>query len=119
VSLAWAGVRFVLAEREGGAILTLGLPRWPAQAIMPVGFLLIAGFGIWKVADSWKPRLAAALGLLVPLLFLLAPASAGVLWAAVAILLAAALLGMPIFATLCGLALILYWHGGIDRKSVV
>ena len=77
VSLAWAGVRFVLAEREGGAILTLGLPRWPAQAIMPVGFLLIAGFGIWKVADSWKPRLASALGLLVPLLFVLAPASAG------------------------------------------
>src|ERR1019366_9244169 len=62
VSLAWAGVRFVLAEREGGAILTLGLPRWPAQAIMPVGFLLIAGFGIWKVAvpgsRGWQRRWA-------------------------------------------------------------
>jgi tripartite ATP-independent transporter DctM subunit len=118
VSLAWAGVGFVLAEREGGAILTLGLPRWPVQAIMPVGFLLIAGFGIWKVADSWKPRLAAALGLLVPLLFLLAPAGAGLLWAGVAILLAAALLGMPIFATLGGLALILYWHGGIPVATL-
>ena len=118
VSLAWAGIQFVLAEREGGAGLALGLPRWPAQAIMPLGFLLIAGFGIWKAADSWKPRLAAALGLLVPLVFALAPASAGLLWAGVAIVLAAALLGMPIFATLGGIALILYWHGGIPVATL-
>src|ERR1035438_7416903 len=54
VSLAWAGVRFVLAEREGGGILTLGLPRWPAQAIMPGGFPRVFGCGARFGGMGWR-----------------------------------------------------------------
>ncbi len=40
-SLCWASWQFVLSQREGGAMLALGIPKWVAQLVMPVGFLLI------------------------------------------------------------------------------
>ena len=118
--LAWASLQFVLAEREGGLILALGIPRWVAESIMPAGFLLIALRAVWYASESRKLRLAAALGLLVPLAFALGPKPEGnlVLWAGMGIILVAALLGLPIFATLGGIALLLFWNQGVPVAAV-
>ena len=120
MGLAWASLQFVLAEREGGLILALGIPRWVAESIMPAGFLLIALRAVWYASESRKLRLAAALGLLVPLAFALGPKPEGnlILWAAIGIILVAALLGLPIFATLGGIALLLFWNQGVPVAAV-
>lgn len=40
--IAWQSWRFVAAEAEFGATLFSGLPAWPFQMILPVGFALLA-----------------------------------------------------------------------------
>ena len=120
LALAWAGMQFVLAEREGGAMLAAGIPRWVAESIMPVGFLAIAARVLWHCSPRWKLRLAGAAVLAVPvaLALLPAPESAWPMWLGLGIIGAAALLGLPIFATLGGLALLLFWNAGVTIAAV-
>src|ERR1019366_6249408 len=118
--LAWAGAMFVNAERLGAGELAAGIPRWMAQAAMPAGFLAVAAGIVWHAAPHRRGRLLAALGLCVPLVlgFLPAPHSATILAAGVGVILVAALLGLPIFATLGGIALMLFWNAGVPVAAV-
>jgi len=120
LALAWASLEFVRAEREGGGILAAGVPRWVAQIAMPAGFLLVALRIVWYASPRWKPRLAAAAGLLVPVLLFVAPKPEGpaALLMGLAVILVAAMLGLPIFATLGGIALLLFWSQGLPVAAV-
>jgi C4-dicarboxylate transporter DctM subunit len=120
ICMAWACARFVEAERLDGGILALGIPRWVAQAVMPVGFLAVALAIVWHAAPHRMGKAVAALGLSLPLLlaFVPAPHSETMLVIGIAIILAAALLGLPIFATLAGIALLLFWNEGVPVAAV-
>ncbi len=118
--LAWAGAQLVNAERLEGGTLAAGIPRWVAQAVMPAGFLAVAAGIVWHAAPGRRGRLAAAIALCVPCVFGLLPAahSATFLIAGIAVVLVAALLGLPIFATLGGIALLLFWNEGVPVAAV-
>jgi len=118
--LAWASLQFVLETRQGGDMLAMGIPKWVAQAIMPAGFLLIAARVVWRASDIARWRVVAALGLLVPVALALGPAPQGNawLWAGIPLLAACSLLGLPIFATLGGIGLLLFWNGGMPVAGV-
>ena len=119
LALAWASLQFVLAEREGGTILALGIGKWVAEAIMPVGFLAVALRAAWSASPRMRLRTLAAAGLLVPLaLELTGVAGSGLLWPLIGVILAAAFLGLPIFATLGGIALVLFWNEGVPIAAV-
>ena len=120
IALAWAAALFVNAERLDGGILAAGIPRWVAQIAMPGGFLLVAAGIVWHAAPHRRGRLLAAVGLLAPCLlgWMPAPHGTGLLAAGVSVILAAALLGLPIFATLGGIALLLFWNGGVPVAAV-
>ncbi len=119
LALAWASLQFVLAERQGGTLLALGIGKWVAEAIMPVGFLVVAVRAAWSASPRMTFRLLAAAGLLVPLALELAgPAGGSLLWPLICLILAAALLGLPIFATLGGIALVLFWNEGVPIAAV-
>jgi tripartite ATP-independent transporter DctM subunit len=120
ICLAWAAAVFVNAERLEGSKLAAALPSWVAQAIMPAGFLAVAAGIVWHAAPHRRGRLLAALGLCVPFLFgcMPAPHSAAMLTAGITVILAAALLGLPIFATLGGIALMLFWNEGVPVAAV-
>ena len=98
ICLAWASARFVN---------TVG------QSIMPVGFLLVA-LGIRR--QTW----VLGLGLLVPAMLGLLPAphSTVVVACGIGVILVAALLELPIFATLGGIALVLFWNEGVPVAAV-
>ena len=87
---------------------------------MPAGFLAVALGIVWHAAPDRRGRLWAALGLCLPLAFgfLPAPNSAVLLTAGIAVILAAALLGLPIFATLGGVALMLFWNADVPVAAV-
>jgi TRAP-type C4-dicarboxylate transport system permease small subunit len=112
--LCAASVRFVLSEKQGGNILTAGLPVWVVELILPVGFALVALRLWWGAADGWAGRAAVAA---------LAAAACGIgarpplepsalVLPALGALVAATILGAPVFTALGGAALILFWGAG-------
>jgi tripartite ATP-independent transporter DctM subunit len=113
-TLCWASYQFVASERSIGTTLALGVPSWVLALIMPFGFLMIALRAIRGAGASSRHRLAAALFLLAPLVLNFAPRPEGpaVLWIGIVVILAGAVLGLPIFATLGGVALLLLWNIG-------
>jgi len=119
-ALCWASYQFVLSQEEGGAILALGIAKWVVQLVMPAGFLLIAIRAVLGAGPRAAQKIAAALFLLIPLALYFAPPSQGptLLWIGIPAILASAVLGLPIFATLGGIALLLFWNAGLPVASV-
>jgi C4-dicarboxylate transporter DctM subunit len=119
-SLCWASCQFVASERSGGKMLALGIPNWVPAVVMPVGFLLVTIRAIRGAGSGATPRLRAALFLLVPLALSFAPQPQGslVLWIGIPVIVAGAILGLPVFATLGGIALLLLWSVGQPAATV-
>jgi C4-dicarboxylate transporter, DctM subunit len=118
--LTIAGVRFVFQQREAGNILVYGVPIWIAQAILPLGFALIAIRLIKHAADKWTGRagaaVIAALALAAGAWLNLDPSQ--LIIPGFVILLAATVLGAPIFITLGGAAIILLWGDTIPLEMM-
>ncbi|MEK7404898.1 MAG: TRAP transporter large permease subunit [Acidobacteriota bacterium] len=118
--LCWASLELARAERLAGTILALGVPVWAVVCIMPVGFAVVAARVIRLASPGWRGRLLAALGLAVPAVLGLVdtlPAESLAHPGAAVILIATAL-GLPIFATLGGLALLFFWSQATPVASV-
>ena len=118
--LCMASVQFVTAERTGGNILAYGIPIWVIQLALPLGFAAVSLRLLWHASRGWRGRALAAL-LAAVVLCLLAwtpvPAEKLVLPALLA-LLVATIFGAPVFTTLGGAALILFWGGGQPVASI-
>ena len=114
-----ASLDFVCAERSGGNVIAYGVPVWLMAAALPAGFGLMT-LRLAGDAPSWPARAAA---LLAALAIGVAAAkgialSASLVGALLAVLLVAAVLGSPVFATLGGLALVLFWGDGLPIASI-
>ena len=109
--LCLASVRFLLTEREGGGRLAYHIPTWTVELVLPVGFGLVAARLLWHAAGHWKGRAAGlALASAIVLFFAHSPVAPERLVApALVALLAATVLGAPVFTTIGGAALILFW----------
>src|SRR5437762_3263830 len=127
-SLAIAATQFVVEEKGAGAVLAYGMPIWVVEMCLPVGFGLITAYLVWHAGENWRGRLAAsALAGVVILFAARSPISPGrLVWPFLFALLVATLLGIPVFVTLGGIALILFWGIGqpigsitIDHYSLV
>ena len=116
--LTVAGVEFVKQEKESGNFLVGTMPIWWVQVIMPVGFALVTWRLLWNSSPKWWGRavvLAASAGL-VWLVTHPPIDPAKLVWPAIAVLLVATVLGAPIFVTLGGTAMLLFW--GEDQPIV-
>ena len=120
VFLCVAAAQLAASEREGGSMMAYQIPIWTVQLIMPVGFAVIALRLLWNASGRWGGRLAA---------LLLAGGIAGIglhpfvaperlVMPGLIGLLAAVILGAPIFALLGGAALILFWGDGTPIASL-
>ena len=108
--LTLAGVEFVKTERESGNILVGTMPIWWIQTITPIGFALVTWRLLRNASPKWWGRavVLVASGLLVWLATHPPTDPAKLVWPAIATLLAATVLGAPIFVTLGGAAMILF-----------
>jgi C4-dicarboxylate transporter DctM subunit len=118
--LCVASLQFVSQEREGGSVLAYGIPLWVIQLAMPVGFSLICLRLIWRSARTWWRR---SFALVLAAAFILAAIFppleiSSLTLPALAALLAATILGAPIFVALGGAAMILFWSRDVPITAV-
>ncbi len=120
ICLAYASVELVKVERESGSYLLQGIPKWWVQLIMPVGFAVIALRGAWHAGPRWWAKAIAAAGLFIPLILYYAgsPGPAPIFQLGIVLMVAATLLGLPIFAVFGGFALLLFWSSGTPVASI-
>lgn len=112
--LCVASARFIADTMGLNKILAYGIPVWVVQLFLPLGFGLVALRLVWCVSPEWKWRV-------LTLMLCIAVAAMGY-WSpiepeqlripALVVLLIATVLGAPVFATLGGAALILFWSAG-------
>jgi tripartite ATP-independent transporter DctM subunit len=114
-------VDLVRNERESGRILAGEIPVWVAQVALPVAFALIAVRLVWRAGPTWRSRLVPAVGIALGLWLAQMPGWYVALpaWPAVMMVLAAALLGAPIFVVLGGLAVFLFLKEAIPPVAVL
>lgn len=118
--LAMSSWQLVVVEAEVRQVLAYGLPTWWVQATMPLGFALL-GFRLGGRCgrSTWAKFIWGAGAVLAGAWLTRAfDGTASVLWPGLALLLAALLLGAPIFAILGGMALALFWQNGSPLASV-
>ena len=118
--LAVASFRFVMTEREAGTMLWSRVPVWLVEAILPIGFALIA---TRLIAGSSRNRAGQILAATIALAaatcgsFIDIPSWPLVVGAFAAVCIIAAA-GAPIFAVLGGVALVAYWATDIPIAAM-
>jgi C4-dicarboxylate transporter, DctM subunit len=112
--LCAASARFVLEERAGGSELAYGIPLWMVQLAMPIGFAAIALRLLVRATVTWRGR---ALALLLAGAIGVAGAYVPTPVALIGLLIATAL-GAPIFVTIGGAALILFFGNNVPITAV-
>ncbi|MDD2684354.1 MAG: TRAP transporter large permease subunit, partial [Candidatus Cloacimonetes bacterium] len=123
-----ASYQFVMSERPVGDILAYNIPKWWVQMVMPIGFGLITLRLWWRSGKNWMMR-AASLLLSVALLWIFYKPfcdPAHLFWPFLILLLVATVLGAPLYVTLGGAAVMLFWSEGstvdalpVDQYSLV
>jgi C4-dicarboxylate transporter, DctM subunit len=120
VFLALGSAKFVLSEKEAGTVMAWQIPLWTVQLLMPAGFALIAWRLLWHSSAGWRGRAAAlaVAGALIVLALWPPLSPAKLVWPSLLVLLAATLAGAPVFVTLGGAALILFWGDDMGVTSI-
>ncbi len=118
--LCWAAIQFVITEKHAGGLLAYRIPIWAIQLFLPAGFALIAGRLITHASSHW---IGKSVGLFLTILqcWLLASQPflpSRMVWPAITVLMLATALGAPVFVTLGGTALILFWGQGLPIAAV-
>ncbi|MCY3592947.1 MAG: TRAP transporter large permease subunit [Acidobacteria bacterium] len=118
--LGRASLDLVQIEREGGIEMAAGVPVWVGQAVMPVGFAILALRLVWKSSDLWTGRAIAGFGIVLGL-WIGANADsfadrAATPW--LVLILASTLLGGPIFAALGGAAVFLFLSDFVPLAAI-
>jgi tripartite ATP-independent transporter DctM subunit len=118
--LTAAAAQFVATEFRADKTLVYGIPLWVVELVLPFGFAAVAWRLLRHAGETWKLRLlAAALCLAVVLMGVWSPiAPSRLVIPALMALLAATIAGAPVFTTLGGAALILFWGDGQPIASL-
>lgn len=116
--LTYSSVCVVLAEREQGQRLSFGLPLWISESVMPLALGTMTLSYVLNASGSWSGRFGVAL--VVGGVFALGMASPSdpLVWLLCGLLIAATLLGSPVFAAMAGLGMILFWRDGTPVSAV-
>ena len=115
-----ASLQYVLEMRPLGKILVYGIPTWVIQLILPIGFGLVMLRLVWHASEKYGGRaLALTLAAAAVGMAVWAPGSPERLMIpALVVLGLATLLGAPVFTALGGAALILFWGHDLPVQAV-
>ena len=119
--LALGGARLLQVHYEAGKEIAIGVPTWAADLAFPIAFGLIALRLVWKCSPAMSGRVLAAAGIAAGAWISTHPEllldQSG--WPWIAVLVGAAILGMPIYALIGGAAVILFLVQGDSPANAV
>lgn len=117
--LAYSAVGVVLADRIQGDRLVFGLPTWVSECVMPLALALIALRLAWRAGVSWKGRAVAFATIAAAFSLGAIPGAGEKLWLPLlALVIGATLVGSPVFLAMGGVALVLFFKGGVPVSAV-
>ena len=118
--LCAASAQFVRSEIPTDQVIAYGIKAWYVQLLLPIGFGVIALRLWWHAEKTWRGRVVAlALVAVFVAVALWAPVSpAKMKWPALGALILATVLGAPVFTTLGGAAMILFWAEDVPIAAV-
>ncbi|MEI6083821.1 MAG: TRAP transporter large permease subunit [Verrucomicrobiota bacterium] len=118
--LCVASIEFVRTEIPSANVIAYGVKTWWVQSLLPAGFGAIALRLWWHAAKTWRGRLVALalIGVLIGATRFVPISPETLKWPALGMLLLATVLGAPIFTTLGGAAMILFWGEGVKIAAV-
>jgi C4-dicarboxylate transporter DctM subunit len=100
-------------------MLPIGIPEWVSESVMPIALAMMALVFAYKASDRWWGRAVAFLAIPAAFAIGLLPAGAqGYLWPLALVVLAAALLGAPVFIAMGGIAAVLFFADGTPVSAV-
>jgi tripartite ATP-independent transporter DctM subunit len=117
--LAWAAWGVVRANREEGRTLMGGVPVWVLELVMPAALGLMVFRFAGGASPGWPGRLVALAAVPAAFALGLAPervAAAG--WPMAGLILAALVLGTPVFVAMAALALFFFFRDGVPVTAV-
>ena len=117
--LSYASAQVVRANAIDPKLFPFGVPEWVSEAIMPLSLAIMAVVFAWKASDTWWGRLLALAA--IPAVFAmgwLPPELAANVWPLALVILAAALIGAPVFVAMGGIALLLFFRDGTPVAAV-
>ncbi len=111
--LAFGSYKVVMADRQLGQALPIGLPVWVSECVMPLAFALMS----LRFALLASPRLRGRLLAIAAVLAVFAMGQAlrpgGVwVWLLAGLIVLAVLLGAPVFVAMAGVAMLLFFANG-------
>ena len=117
--LAYSAYGVVMADREQGKLLAIGLPVWVSECVMPVSLGLLSLRLAWGASQRWRGRLLAFGSIAAGLALGAIPAAApGLALPLVGVIILAALVGAPVFVAMGGVALVLFFRDGVPVSAV-
>jgi tripartite ATP-independent transporter DctM subunit len=117
--LTYAAVGLVAADRQDDKVLPGGIPIWLVECLMPLALGLMALRFAWRASAGWTGRVLALLAIPAAFALGLIPEHAGTLtWPFVLLLLAALVLGTPVFAAMGAFSLFFFFREGIPVTAV-
>ncbi|HEU4994082.1 MAG TPA: TRAP transporter large permease subunit [Gemmatimonadaceae bacterium] len=120
VLLCYASAEFVRTERASSTVLAYGIPTWVVQLILPIAFALIAWRIVASASKGLKWRAVAVVAVALLIIFAAKPpiSREQLVMPAFVVLFIATLLGAPIFTVLAGAGLILFWKDASPLSSL-
>lgn len=111
--LAYGSFKVVMADRQQGQLLPIGLPVWVSECVMPLAFALMAVRFVVRASPRLRGRLLALAAVLSVFALGQAVRPAGVtVWLVAAVIALAVLLGAPVFVGMAGGAMLLFFADG-------
>lgn len=117
--LVFASWQVVMADKEGGQTFASGFPVWISELIMPLALSIISLRFAWQAGHKWWHKVIAAA--MIPLIFLLGFIESPEIlrWPLVALVIAGAILGAPMFIAMAGVALVLFFSDYTPVSTVM
>jgi C4-dicarboxylate transporter DctM subunit len=111
--LAYGSFKVVMADRQQGQLLPIGLPVWVSECVMPLAFALMAVRFMLRASPRLRGRLLAVAAVLAVFAMGQAVRPSGIwVWLLAGLIVLAVLLGTPVFVAMAGGAMLLFFAGG-------